>query len=76
MITRKRTTFYKRAEILEELFKRNVGVYGAINIRTVDGERWSCFGENNLKASSVGSLMNLTKIYKEFTTFKVWGDID
>jgi hypothetical protein len=35
---KKKTLNQARAEILDELFKRNVGVYGAINLRT-DGRR-------------------------------------
>ena len=36
--TKKKDLLRERAEILDELFKRNVGVYGAINLRT-DGRR-------------------------------------
>ena len=35
---KKKTLEQARAEILDELFKLNVGVYGAINLRT-DGRR-------------------------------------
>ncbi|MDH3770138.1 MAG: DUF2089 domain-containing protein [Nitrospirota bacterium] len=35
---KKKTLEQARAEILDELFKRNVGVYGAINLRT-DGRQ-------------------------------------